>query len=825
MKPNKKNASAKKAVKPSAGGKPPRRAAAKKAALAPMGPEGGGGVDDEGVIQSLDYHQRAILVALRAVEANVLLPGPEAQGLNISVYDDLIIFVEDWERTLRLIALHEATYAALELATQEIVTAHRLAAAVVVTPPGAGNVAAIVADLNEVSEYVRRNQNFEAVLSLLEAAANAYGGAAPAGPPVAGADQFLYIGGEKIPLKKSTTDFIVHTSADIPRDIGQDASVLGLETVVDGACGLDGMLEKRLSSRLALFQAPDAASRDAAMAEVRQETVAHHVYERADTGETVRINDRLYLKLRRERPGVLDRLLDEHKLRYLRSMGGQHLLQVTEASQANGLKVAAKLLADPDVESCHPEILRSLGRQDGPPVTAGLSLFKHQWYLEDGLVSHPDLKQGADIDVQGAWAYTTGDEKTVVAVIDDGFDLGHPAFAQTRIHPQARNFWASQESADVSSRGGDYHGTPVAGIISGSPGGGAMHGIAPGCTLLPIRIEFGAQAPSDILKVFEHASRYADVVNCSFGFSPSSFSLEEALKVELEKMAQTGGPRGKGVVFVFSAGNHDAPTYLEGSANVNGIVYFSYSQKRLVTLKKGTTVYSGYPNVAGSVTVASMSSLRRKSGYSNWGPDICVAAPSDNWHGVLYSQWPADQKLRSKFLVGYRGLGQLTASNRKDHGQPFQPLHDVPETQLMESDYTDGFGGTSGAAPVVTGVVALMLSVNSKLTAAEIRQILMETASQAVDQTLDLPDDPNLQGLTGAFNQGNSLTFGAGRISAKAAVEEAARRAGILPSLVSASNLELSVVTRRLEVLEALVLSLQNQQVAIMGRLEPALLR
>lgn len=42
--------------------------------------------------------------------------------------------------------------------------------------------------------------------------------------------------------------------------------------------------------------------------------------------------------------------------------------------------------------------------------------------------------------------------------------------------------------------------------------------------------------------------------------------------------------------------------------------------------------------------------------------------------------------------------------------------------------YVDSFGGTSASAPMISGIVALMLSANPRLTWSEVRQILRETA-------------------------------------------------------------------------------------------------
>jgi subtilisin family serine protease len=56
---------------------------------------------------------------------------------------------------------------------------------------------------------------------------------------------------------------------------------------------------------------------------------------------------------------------------------------------------------------------------------------------------------------------------------------------------------------------------------------------------------------------------------------------------------------------------------------------------------------------------------------------------------------------------------------------------DFPAASLIirgANDYTDKFSGTSAATPMISGIVALMLSANPALTWAELRQILRETA-------------------------------------------------------------------------------------------------
>jgi subtilisin-like proprotein convertase family protein len=186
-------------------------------------------------------------------------------------------------------------------------------------------------------------------------------------------------------------------------------------------------------------------------------------------------------------------------------------------------------------------------------------------------------------------------------------------------------------------------------------------------------------------------------------------------------------------------------------------------------IPKNRNVYTAYPMIPGVLVVGAMSSRTRKSGYSNWGPHLTVTAPSSNGHELNFRD--------SDFTASQTGLGQIAASNRPGLGAVSDPLGDDPRTPINEGHYTASFGGTSGAAPVVAGIAALMLSINPTLTAAQVRQILQATADTDLDTRLDLADDPNLQGLTGEFSNGSSRFFGAGKVNAARAV----RRAQALP--------------------------------------------
>lgn len=522
-----------------------------------------------------------------------------------------------------------------------------------------------------------------------------------------------------------------------------------------------------LTSGLSRARAKNPGDRDALMDGVRKQSVAHHIYTVEGSNEEIVINDTVILALRNEGTGDLERIMADYKLEYVRPMGNAHVLRLTNATGRNPIKTANEINELPEVEYCSPDIMQQVQYHQAPV------LFSRQWYLTADLISHPSLRANASSEVPGAWMLTTGAREIVVAVIDDGCDLGHPAFSGTRIHPDGRTFVSGDPGPEPE--GTDFHGTPVASIAIGSHSNGAMRGIAPDCTFLPVQIPFGGSesfvSSTSMLGVFEFVSARADVVNCSFGFPPSSFQrFPQGFRTAMTQLTQTGGRRGSGLVVVFSAGNDDAPTFLSAAQNVNGVRFLGprdpfTGQFSISEIQPNRDVFTAYPMIPGLVVVGAMSSSTRKSGYSNWGPHLVVTAPSSSGHEL--------NNRHLDFTAPQPGLGQIAASNRPGHGSPSRPLRDVVTTPVNEGLYTDDFGGTSGAAPVVAGIVGLMLSVNPTLSAAQVRQILQTTADTDLDTNLDLAPDPNVQGLNGSFASGRSLFFGSGKVNAARAVAHA----------------------------------------------------
>jgi subtilisin family serine protease len=130
------------------------------------------------------------------------------------------------------------------------------------------------------------------------------------------------------------------------------------------------------------------------------------------------------------------------------------------------------------------------------------------------------------------------------------------------------------------------------------------------------------------------------------------------------------------------------------------------------------------------VVVAALESTDTRASYSNFGDVVDIAAPT--------------ALLTTDIAGGYGSYGGDDA-------------------------YADGFSGTSGATPVVAGVLALMFEANPRLTAKQAREALYLTATR-VDHDLAAYDA-----------DGWSPYYGHGRVDAGAAVAAVANTAPAAP--------------------------------------------
>ncbi len=380
-------------------------------------------------------------------------------------------------------------------------------------------------------------------------------------------------------------------------------------------------------------------------------------------------------------------------------------------TEADALQVSGRLQKEEIVSVAEPDL--STPRQP-LNISANDELLSRQWHLENkgeynGTTA--GFKKGADVRVVAAWKLlrTLGEGSSVVAIIDDGFDLMHPDFRDKSVHPWdfVRGNDDVQPEPDLHSvEAGNWHGTACAGVAVGMSGGGDIVGAAPNAKLLPVRVP-DHLSPCEVEKWFNYVTeKGAWVVSCSWDAAAKVYPLCERISKAIERCAKQGR-NGKGCVVVFAAGN--------SGSNVNDP-------------PNSQNGFAIHPDV---IAVAASTSMDRRASYSDWGKEIAVCSPSGGFPG-----WN---------IATADATGTYVDGNGVQRSSGYAP-----------GDYNIEFTGTSSSCPLVAGVCSLILSANPELTGSEVRRILEITARKI--------------GEDSDYQDGHSEKFGYGCVNAEAAV-------------------------------------------------------
>ena len=413
-------------------------------------------------------------------------------------------------------------------------------------------------------------------------------------------------------------------------------------------------------------------------------------------------------------------------------------------------RVVAQLGSDLAVKYAEADRLRyALGEPNDPRFKASSDVngrWEGQWYLKDPTAAVP-----AAIGATTAWDTATG-APYIIAVLDTGVDYTHPdlglyasggkllpgrdfvcndagtdctstATGNTFIMANDGNGWDADATdpgdwltvADVATGGlcpgegegpgkneaapSTWHGTRVAGIAAAITNNGVgVAGVAPGAFILPVRVLGKCQG------------YMSDIVTGMYWAAGLTTTTSKSLPVNAYP-AQ---------VINLSLGGTGTCTQTEQDA-VDAILAGSH----LIVAAAGN---DGGPvlapaNCKGVLSVAGIRHTGTKVGYSNvstTGAAITIAAPAGNCVNLnTYHPWT---------LPCLYSIETTSNDGSTTPGAPFYTY------SLMVPGYTgnilnEGTVGTSFAAPIVSGVAAMMIEANPNLSATQLIARLQASAT------------------------------------------------------------------------------------------------
>lgn len=359
-------------------------------------------------------------------------------------------------------------------------------------------------------------------------------------------------------------------------------------------------------------------------------------------------------------------------LSYFRAMsGGAHVLSLSEKREFQDVQaITQRLMEREDVEYAEPD-----------------QIFEHTLVPNDPLYSQQWHYFGTyGINLPTAWDTTTGSSSVVVAVIDTGItnhvDLsgrtvsGYDFISNSFVandgggrdnNPSDPGDWntAGQCGSGSPARNSSWHGTHVAGTIGANTNNSlGVAGVSWGAKILPVRV---------LGRCGGYESDIADGMRWSAG------------------LPVTGVPANANPAKVLnlSLGGYSLSCSSTYQSAIDAILAAGSS----VVVSAGNSNYdAGYfspANCNGVITVAATADDGYRAGYSNYGATVEVSAPGGDF------DWDT---------------GVLSTLNSG--------------TTVPVADNYVAYQGTSMAAPHVSGVIALMLSVTPSLTPTQVLEIL-----------------------------------------------------------------------------------------------------
>ena len=317
---------------------------------------------------------------------------------------------------------------------------------------------------------------------------------------------------------------------------------------------------------------------------------------------------------------------------------------------------------------------------------------------------HSTTNTHVHINIEPAWKLGYTGSGVTIAVVDDGLEYTHPDIAPNYAANSSYDFNYNDPSPFPDSNA-DNHGTAAGGSAAAANNSACGVGSAFGSKLAGIRIL--AKSTTDAVEAGALSYKYNvnDIYSNSWGPPDDGRRLEGPGKLAAAAVEQgiTQGRNGKGSIYVWAAGNGK-----RGGDNCN---------------------YDGWANSRYTISIGAVDF----NGYSSWYSEPCA---------MLLAVTPSSGNslsITTTDLMGNRGYSS--------------------------GDCTPNFSGTSAAAPIAAGAIAVMLQANRNLTWRDVQGVLATTCVKN-----DVADADWYQNAAGLWV---NHKYGFGLVDAAAAVQKA----------------------------------------------------
>lgn len=365
------------------------------------------------------------------------------------------------------------------------------------------------------------------------------------------------------------------------------------------------------------------------------------------------------------------------------------------------------------------------------------------------------INGGIDAGLRQVWNLGYTGYGVTIGIVDSGVDGSNYDIAPNYRADLSKNF--SDNAALANAPQGpqsikDNHGTSVAGVAAarGNNGIGGT-GAAPYAGIAGLRInlenneEIGGKTVCPAGDPCLSDQNYKDAYYWKSGVNPNTGAIEAAPEIQIKNHSY-------GNTSTFGDQPNSLTLALKHTA-VNGVIHvFAAGNER--GKKAEDANKDADHNNSSVITVAALGSDGKFANYSSYGSSIFVTAPSNRSDQTGFGITTTD---RTGEGLGYNRYSPSNTSGDADDLFP-------------DTSYASMFGGTSSAAPLVSGIMALGKEANQEMDVRMAKYTLVKTS--AVVDPGDASDSSFGGWRTnGAGNKFNP-NYGFGNINAGAFVQK-----------------------------------------------------